>query len=81
MTAEIESADAKAPRHHWGAAYTVLPNDSHNGCELTQRICEICGLVKITVHPPEGFPYRQWRGKGGMLATLEHTPPCGEHRL
>lgn len=37
----------------------------------------LCQLVKITVHPPEGYPWRAWRTKEGMRTDkIDHTPPC-----
>jgi hypothetical protein len=62
-------------RHRWDLPRSVL-TDTPSGCEETERECVDCHLVKITVHPPFGFPYRAWRTAAGMRATIEHTPPC-----
>ncbi len=56
---------------------TILPAESFDGNERTERTCQNCGLVKITVHPPHGFPWREWRMRGGdETIALTTTPPC-----
>lgn len=67
-----------APRKHkWNHPVTILPSQSHDGNERTERVCEFCQLVKITVHPPHGFPWREWRHReSAMCMPLTVTPPC-----
>lgn len=45
------------------------------GCQETHRVCAQCRLIKITVHPPHGLPYRLWQyPDGGRADGL--TPMC-----
>jgi hypothetical protein len=62
-------------RHRWGDPVTVLAA-TPSGCEETRRVCAFCKLQKITVHPPQGFPWREWCTVAGMRAKLDATPPC-----
>ena len=66
----------RARLHKCGFPVTVLPEDSSNGCQLSERTCALCGLVRITVHPPEGFAYRAWRTPSGYALVSDHTPAC-----
>lgn len=59
------------PRHKWGEA-----TYAGERAERTERLCALCGLVKITVHPPQGFPYREWRTRAGKPWQGDNTPPC-----
>lgn len=64
------------PHHSWGDRVTVM-DGTPSGCEETERRCPRCGLVKITVHPPQGVPWRAWRTKAGIRTDkIAHTPPC-----
>jgi hypothetical protein len=64
-------------KHRWGGPSTILPAESPDGNERTHRVCELCGLIKITVHPPHGFPWREWRMKDSSVSIpLTNTPPC-----
>ena len=66
----------KTPRHKWGDPVTIVHGP--NGCEQTDRTCVRCGLVKVTMHPPHGLPWRAWRHpKSTVQFPAEHTPPCG----
>lgn len=66
-----------SPRHgRWINEKRIPASESHDGNERTERACERCGLVKITVHPPYGFPFRQWRTVAGEKWQGELTPPC-----
>ncbi len=52
----------------------------HRPAELcadgNERTCARCGLIKVTVHPPRGFPWREWRTDKGKLWQGDATPPC-----
>jgi hypothetical protein len=70
-----------AARHSWPHAgepgYVPLHgSESPDGNDRTERHCEHCGLVKITVHPPSGIPWREWRTRDGRMWVGEATPPC-----
>ena len=65
------------PRHSWsGGVVRFGPRALGNGCDQTERTCSRCGLVKITVHPPEGLPWIEWRQGEGPQIQLSTTPPC-----
>lgn len=74
--ASPEPPPEAAPRHRWGHSRNVF--NEHTGNDQTQRICVLCGLVKITVHPPRGYPWREWRDpRGGGQLQFSGTPACG----
>lgn len=60
-------------RHRWGEGVLV-----GEYLDRTERTCALCGLVKITVHPPQGWPWREWRTREGKRWEGENTPPCLE---
>lgn len=66
------------PKHKWMLVPTYIHRDkSVSSCDETERECELCGLVKITVHAPQGFPYRAWRRKNGQrIVDPGYTPVC-----
>ncbi|HLH95031.1 MAG TPA: hypothetical protein VKW08_07925 [Xanthobacteraceae bacterium] len=68
MTVEKTASPAVEPRHRWGEPVR-LP-------DRTERTCAHCGLVKITMHPPHGLPWREWRHRNGASIPLTNTPPC-----
>ena len=74
MSAEKPIFD-RGSRHKWREPVT-LTDETATGCEETHRTCVVCGMVKITVHPPQGLPWREWIAPSGMRATLTATPPC-----
>lgn len=68
--------------HRWDKQEKRIPAcETSSGCDQTERTCIDCGLVKITVHPPHGLPYRAWRHPNGLTAAIESTPPCLEKVL
>jgi hypothetical protein len=76
---ESESTVAlPARRHRWLDCdeKRIAACDSPDGNDRTEKKCPVCGLVKITVHPPHGFPWREWRRKGGERVYGQATPPC-----
>lgn len=72
MTA-IESLPTPARRHRWNEKFTIPIGRS--GCEESHRICAVCSLIRITVHPPHGAPYRLWQYDDGERAD-GLTPMC-----
>jgi hypothetical protein len=54
-------------RHSWNSTdpKSIAACDSLDGNDRTEKTCAACGLVKITVHPPRGLPWREWRTKAG----------------
>ncbi len=68
-----------APKHKWPRVPTYIHRDkSLSGCDETERECELCGLVKITVHAGgDERPYRAWRTKAGRrMKDTGLTPTC-----
>ncbi len=61
-------------RHQWGE--TVRFGADAKGRERNERACLRCGLVKITVIPPQGLPWREWRTKTKDIWQGAATPPC-----
>ena len=49
-----------------------------DGNARTERDCIHCAMTKITVHPVQGLPWREWRTKNGDLWVGTATPPCLE---
>jgi hypothetical protein len=75
--------DTAPRRHRWPNAgdegYRSLDGHMYvDGNDRTERSCQICGLIKITVHPPQGFPWREWRTKDGKPWVGYLTPPCAQ---
>lgn len=63
--------------HEWGKGVFIHRDMAPLGCEETERVCEHCHLVKITVHPPFGRPYRVWRTRGGIrIPNTVQMPWC-----
>lgn len=62
---------ALARKHRWGDGVCVGDH-----LDRTERSCALCGLVKVTVHPPQGFPWREWRTRDGKVWRGDATPPC-----
>lgn len=60
-----------ARKHRWGDGVHVGEH-----LDRTERACALCGLVKVTVHPPVGFPWREWRMRDGKTWQGDATPPC-----
>ncbi len=69
-----------AKRHSWNATdpKRIAACDCPDGNDRTEKTCPVCGLVKITVHPAQGFPWREWRTKDGKRWVGDATPPCVE---
>jgi len=79
MTASADmlpTTDFKPRRNHrWDERKTVLPDESISRCEETHRKCLHCPMIRITVHPPRGLPYRLWQYMDGVRAD-GLTPMC-----
>lgn len=48
------------PRHSWMGEQRISALDAVSHCNETWRACVHCGVIKVTVHPPVGHPYRAW---------------------
>lgn len=66
-----------ARRHKWDGPVNIHRDTSASGCDETERPCALCGLVKLTVHQPDGYPYRAWRTARGLrFPDTGQTPLC-----
>lgn len=72
---QLSDRDRRPPNHRWGPRMLVNDGTVH-GCEQSERTCLRCGLVRVTVHPPQGLPWREWRPEGGPQMQFTNTPPC-----
>lgn len=81
-TAAAKQADAPiaklpARRHKWGDPVYLSGHTTLSGCDETEKACNLCKLVKITVHTPDRRHYPAWRTKGGMrFPDPGYTPVC-----
>lgn len=64
-------------KHKWKLPERYAAGECQASCDETWRRCMRCGLIKITVKPPEGFPWLEWE-RPPMLPRFksELTPPC-----
>lgn len=77
MSVEAVPEFGKALRHHWGPPISIHASMTSSNCEQTERVCTACGLTKITVHPPKGIPWREWRHPSSENQfAMPQTPPC-----
>jgi hypothetical protein len=70
---------ALPPRNHrwdWDHARQIAACDSPSGSDQNERDCVHCGLIRITVHPPAGNPFRAWRYGNAKQFTADKTPKC-----
>lgn len=66
-------------RHKWPEdrhAKIFLAQETRDGLERHERTCIQCGMTRITVIPPVGWPWHEWRTKDGPVWVGEATPPC-----
>jgi hypothetical protein len=74
----VEAFEPPARRHSWGKVddYFTRLDNTPSGCAETERVCKRCGMTRITIHPPQGYPWHVWKPKGGERVQLDSTPPC-----
>lgn len=60
--------------HKWNMEHRIPACESPDGNERTERTCPFCMLVKITVHPPRGVAWREWRTKDGRQLIGTNVP-------
>jgi hypothetical protein len=84
-TAKVHTMPKREPpprRHSWNE----LPVSRLAACEFpdgnarTLRVCNQCGMVKVTVHGGDGSAWREWRTKDGKVWQGKLTPPCLENQ-
>jgi hypothetical protein len=78
MTDSTTSLDAPLRRHRWNEIEPLRLSGQFttDGNDRTVKTCAACGLQKITVHPPHGFPWNEWRSRRGHVLRMLSTPPC-----
>jgi len=70
-------APKNKPHHLFGAAVTVAPDPSRGRHQQTERVCAVCGTVKVTVHHADGRAWREWRVPGAERQFEDdRTPAC-----
>lgn len=65
-------------RHKWDIhnIKRIPAVESIDGNDRTERFCERCHLVKITVHSPDNRHWNEWRHPNGAVFQCDQTPPC-----
>jgi len=59
----------RAPEHLFGEEQIVKPEASVTGCEQHEKTCLTCGATRVTVIPPKGDAWREWREKGAVTQS------------
>lgn len=74
----MSDTHAPIPKHDWTSlpARKLAGCDAPDGNDRTLKTCARCGLVKITVHPVHGYPFREWRFPNGDASRNTATPSC-----
>jgi hypothetical protein len=72
----IPATADRPPRHKWRGRVFVPAAENADGCDHSERVCERCDLTKITVKPPQGYPWKVWRMPNGQTWQGDATPPC-----
>ena len=75
---DIVVIETPARKHLWppDSEVRLAATEFADGCARTEKTCPLCGLVKVTAHPPQGWPFREWRVCGGKVWRGDATPPC-----
>lgn len=62
-------------KHRWNLEHRIPAIESPDGNNRTEKTCPFCGLVKITIHYPNGkYPGRSWRTKDGRVFDQDRVP-------
>jgi hypothetical protein len=61
-------ADAAPSRHRWG--------EPQRTAYETVRVCQRCGLERVTRHEPGQRPWVEFRAEGVTATGYHGTPPC-----
>jgi hypothetical protein len=75
----IAPKDDTPRRHRWDDEniLRIPAHESDNGCSQTHRTCLHCQIVRITMHPPQGFPWPEFILPGKVMSErFDLTPPC-----
>lgn len=68
----------QVPRHVFAKEVWVAANRQLARHAQTERTCVVCGVVKVTVHGPDGGGWREWRLPGckPQFSDALGAPPC-----
>ena len=78
-TLEFPQPRSRNHKWDWLNERRIAACDSPSKNDQTERDCVMCKLTKVTVHPPGGFPYREWRHpRSKTQFACSATPPCLE---
>lgn len=69
-------AAVKPRKHRWGDPLNLSRDETVSGCDETHKRCLFCSVTKITVHPPQGYPFRVWMHANGQRFQMDRRPPC-----
>ena len=64
-------------RHRWHAGVERIAECADGNARSVRR-CARCGLLRITVHPPHGYPWTEWQALDGQMIYQPRTPACEE---
>jgi hypothetical protein len=71
-------------KHDWKTLSEQRIAECDDGNSRTLRTCFHCGLVKVTVHSPDGRAWRMWRSSPDSTIETEwvghYTPTCSGPR-
>jgi len=79
MTAQTVEELPIVRKHNWDldTERRIAAAEFPDGNGRTIRVCKLCGLSRITVHPPHGYPWPEFLYPGAKLPfQCDHTPPC-----
>ncbi len=66
--------------HRWSNPTKLAGCDTATGNDETRRTCLACELVKITVHPPVGYPWKEYESPKFPGVRFQTLPPCVPQR-
>lgn len=71
----VKLPTAQHPEHKWSDPVS-RPAGIYRYAQ-TERTCDVCRLVKVTVHAPNGFAWREWRRPDSVMQFKDNrTPVC-----
>lgn len=79
MTEEIAHLPPPVVRrspHIFAAPVSVPANQLLARHQQSERVCSVCGAVKVTVHAPGSRSWREWRLSATGLQCKRGEPPC-----
>jgi hypothetical protein len=67
-----------APRHCWSEdVKRIAAADVPSGSGETIRVCSLCHMIMVTVHPTHGYPWHEFTMPGSSARIkLSQRPAC-----